>query len=470
MENNHSIEEAKLLDAAVNSLSDYFVVVDIPGSKNYLALLTQKAIPIGNNSVLSAGLYALEVDAPHEIISIGRVEGEAAIDPDLFTAKGRIREGGLLFYQLIIDIYTNCNISEESAQRVKRFIDLMQDRGEVVDLSKMTKRSALKMPSQYSFMNDKVNAVLITDKKKGLELSGQECWIVQSPKSKTEQPRIRALIGLTYEGDDITVKRRLTGFDMAVYNSICTLYVSTAERSNDPAIFTPQDIWSAMNGIKGRGKPSRAQVEKITRAVDKMRFTSFFCDVTEELKAGYIKAPDGSSFVKGVYQGYLLAANKSVFVTEKGNIIEGYGIIQKPILYEYNALKGHVINVDFDLLDTSKKVSNSEDVIVFRAYLLQQIQLLKHGSRNNPKILFETIYEETGTPAPGNRVQPGNYTNDSAYQTGLRKAAKADKDKIEGILSSWIDKGWISGFQEVKKGRSVIGVVVEYKENRLIAE
>lgn len=312
--------------------------------------------------------------------------------------------------------------------------------------------------STYGIMNDKASAQLLQDS--GLfkqRADGQLVlqWAVnQAPQKREEVP---VYIALTYEGTEGRITKKLTAFDKAVYEAVSTrFYYWKQENPQKPLYITPQEIWRTMNGKKsgdGKAKPSKAQVQRICDSLDKMRFTRFYMDISEEIRAFDLHIDD-ERIISGYIDSYLLNSSVVEFVTDKGNTVSGYRIGEEPILYTYNDVKNHLLYVPYEMLDTSTNTSDSENVTEFRNYLLQQIQLMKNAAESGKKgryfkrnniILLETIYKDTGIQTPEERIA-GDYANEATRRQLVRRSRKADRQKIEGILDAWKAKGWIKDY------------------------
>lgn len=310
----------------------------------------------------------------------------------------------------------------------------------------------------YGLMNDKATTQLIQDEDIFTrEPNGQVTlkWAVdQSPR--TAKKPIPVYMSLTMDKQEMQMTKKLNAFDNAVYNAIATrFYYWRQSNEETPLYITPQEIYKTMNGKQSRDRsatPSTKQIEKICKSMDKMRFTRLYMDISGEIRAKYIMFND-ERVTDGRIDTYLLECDKVEFKTEKGTIVQGYRIKEEPILYTYNAAKKHILYVPFELLDTSKTVQNGDFVAEFRNYLLQQIENLKNGKRNSSKIKIDSIYEATNIETPEMRTYEGDYKDRRTYMATLRKAKKADRDKIEGILEAWKQKEWIKDyFPLTKKG------------------
>ena len=320
------------------------------------------------------------------------------------------------------------------------------------------RRSPLRDIHTYGLMNDNTSTHMLQEGEIfQTEADGQLVvrWAV--PQAKPPEP-IMTLLALSYEGTDGKITRKLTAFDKAVYEAVATrFYYWKLDNDQKPLYITPQEVWRTMNGKRsgdGKAKPSQKQVQRICNSLDKMRFTRVYMDITKEIEAFKLHIND-ERIASGEIDDYLLNSSKVTFMTDKGNKVEGYRLTEEPIIYTYNSIKGHLLFVPYDLLDTSANTSDSENVTEFRNYLLQQIQLMKNAKEGKGKfkrnniILISTIYEGTGILPPEERANTTSSTSDNARQTYIRKTRKADREKIEGILDAWKDKKWIKDYDAI---------------------
>ena len=275
--------------------------------------------------------------------------------------------------------------------------------------------------------------------------------------------------------------------DRAVYDAVSSIYAhAVSEHQKGPIIVTLSDVWAVLNGINGKSRPNERQKEKIKRIMEKYNSIELTLDFTNEITARgrYIKdiIPDDSAIATGRYRGRLLQFDSVIFMSEKGNVVEGgFRLLSPPVIYEYSKIHHQVLELDIGLLDTSDTVSNTDDVIAFRSYLLRRIGLMKNGSLNNPFIDLNTIYTEAGVSLPSDRIERAKYGNEHSFQTAVARQAKTDLEKIKEILNSWIGKesqgepgkfyradgsaAWIKGYREVKKGRDTGALEILFFED-----
>lgn len=324
---------------------------------------------------------------------------------------------------------------------------------------KRFRRNPLTDIAYFGIMNDKASASLLQDPMDVFKQKpdGQFAlrWAVnQAPEKATP---VMTYMALSYEGAEGNITKKLTAFDKRVYEAISTrFYYWQQDNQQRPLYITPQEIWRTMNGKSsrdGKAKPGEAQVNRICESLDKMRFTRFIMDITAEIEA-YKLSIDDERITNGRIETYLLNSSKVIFTTEKGNTVSGYRIGEEPILYTYNKVKNHLLYVPYEMLDTSDFTSDSENVVEFKGYLLQQIQLMKNAEegkkgkrfKRNNVILLETLYRDTGILPPEDRTEGKAYQNDTIRQREVRRFRQADRQKVEGILAAWVAKGWIKGY------------------------
>ena len=453
-------ESAGKFQAALDAVRDYLQIIgpatDEKKKDNYLWMAITS-----DELGLPRGLYLVDynliiygVDAPTDDQEGGLVQ--LKLEDETTPAT---------IYQLLLDLYsedldgelTHPLTQEQRAAIQEGVVAQLADDGAL-----MITRAALAPITKYIIPHSRLQnkmTVFNLDILRDISLDGQMTLVgtQQYLKFKDSDPddmdHIAAVVSLAYTGiDSATIKRnKMDGYDVQIMNAISSLYqYSMNERPGEPVILTPQSIWACMNGGKGRAR--EPQLARLARSLDKWRLTYCTLDITNEIAKHRLKnIPDGSRLVSGKYEGFLLHADKITFKTEKNNIIEGYRILSEPIIFEYNRVHGQIYTVPIELLDTSDKVNNTEDVIAFRGYLVQRIEAMRRGDLDNDVIRLETIYQEAGIEPPELRIRGKRYQDP---RRELRKQAKKDRDKIAGILESFKGKGYILGYEEVVKGSS----------------
>lgn len=390
-------------------------------------------------------------------------EGQA----DAETLKANIEEITKVIEEskrILSELYEMAGMAQEEDEDIKGLasLQLFADPEEKEEAAgeKPKRRPPLPTIKNYALMNDKVTNVLSkTDAPFFIDNNGNLkliCKVKQGENKDTRKP-ITTGIALTYEGAKLN--QRINAFDISVYNAITTNFFYWKKEYSGDLYITPGEIWRTMNGKTGNETPTNDQLDRVISSVNKMSSIRCEIDMSEDIVEKKIKL-NGSTFDTLLIQGNLLLTRCVVIANEKGVKMRSYRIREEPILYEYNSIKKRLIYFDYELLDTSDEVANTENVIEFRNYLILQIQLMKNGPRNNNKILFSTIYQSTGIKPPEERVKRENYTSETSYKNKIRQERMKDKKKILSILKSWKKKNFISDFKEVKKRNAVIGVTI----------
>ena len=72
-----------------------------------------------------------------------------------------------------------------------------------------------------------------------------------------------------------------------------------------------------------------------------------------------------------------------------------------------------------------------------------------NGNMRENKILYNTIYKDSGIERPK-----------------LSKDFKRDRDIIKKLLDEWLDQGLITGYEDMKEGRSYVGIIFSINEEK----
>lgn len=249
--------------------------------------------------------------------------------------------------------------------------------------------------------------------------------VLWNPKEAEKDERKRITIPIlpeTYE-----LPERVTPFDMVVHNAICTLLESGR------AVFTPSEIYRAMNGLTNCEYVQMTAIEHIRRSVEKMRVILLTIDRTE-----LIEKADGLEELKVTIENYMLPVKKYMF-NFKNATVAGYALLDIPPLLEHSKSLKKVRTLPIELLNI-KKLRSSTEIIIVKNYLLTQIELMKNGRSN--VILYSTLFDECG-------IDSQNPTITKRY-----------RGYIEKMLEQWKEQGYITGYKQKKKCRTMYGIEI----------
>lgn len=228
----------------------------------------------------------------------------------------------------------------------------------------------------------------------------------------------------------------LSTYDKSIINGVTSLL----ECGN--AVFSIPMLYHAMTG-KPNPTVDEQLFEDLGGRLEKMRRMMLSIDLTEESRANFITDANGDplDIQNLTIEGYLLPLNKLTGVIN-GKKTELFQLLDNPPLYTYSKLKHQLASVPIALLGAP--VNNNATTIPLKTYLLQRVELMKN--KNNSiranNILYDSIYAELGDT----------------------DASKTRKMRIRSytttILEHFIQQGYISGYEEYKKGRAIAGIVI----------
>lgn len=340
------------------------------------------------------------------------------------------------------------------------------------ELEKQTQaigQSIIEKIKYYGLMHDNVNQEIIKRQPKAVKTKQTTADGKEEEKITSLQWKLDALnngkvevpvyIAITAE-NDFPIEN-YNKFDDAVSAAIGTL-AHAQNGGRYPIDVTTDQLFRVMNGKRDLKRGARPkQAKRIDDSMDKMRFSHIYIDRTAEAEMLNYKLQD--SRVSGaIIDDNVLHASRITITLENNKKVRGYRILQEPILYTYNREKNRLHLVPYDLLDVSATTEITENVIELRNYLLFRIESLYTGAYKNNKILFKTLYEETGILPPEMRLNRENYKDTETYTANIRKQRAKDRKKVSEILTDWKKKQYISSF-EINNEDNSIRIVLNKK-------
>jgi hypothetical protein len=284
-----------------------------------------------------------------------------------------------------------------------------------------------KIPKTYAITNNKLS----NEMTKEFVNRGSISLGVMNIDKKNE---VRTYNSLTYDDKNISItgRQEFTAYDRAIHNAVCSLYAA----GND--IITPSMVYRAVTGMTETEKVSEQSIEAVKKSLDKSRFLRLKVDFTEEAKAR------GWNVDKTEIDSYLLPA-KVVIVEAGGNKLEAYKIFETPELYKYSQRSKQIISIPLGLLDTKEATRNTEEIISIKEYLIRRIEIMKHNKDMSRKIIYDTIFEESGITI-----------TDKKHKLRIR-------EYITSILSLWQTRDkYIKNFKEYKEGNAFKGIAISF--------
>ena len=325
------------------------------------------------------------------------------------------------------------NESEESIYKFLKRLESEKQRGNL---------PVLKNAEKYNLLNDKAVYALVGSFFSLGEIDGQTFMDFAVNEAGKKASPVPVYITLTYDGAANILSRRINAFDESVFNSVCTFSCYNKTK------FTAAELWRLMNGYHGnvRKNPTKNQLKRVINSLEKLSGIRLRMDISEELKAGYFTIDD-ERVVNGCVNVFFLPAESCLLKTENSKIVAGYELLREPFFLAYHRAKKHVITVPYELL--SAGAAGGKYHAELRDFMLKRISSMKAGVFGSRKIAFtgsDSVYANTGIPAPEERIRRENYTLQRDYKAAVRREAAGDREVIRGILTAWREKGFIRDF------------------------
>jgi hypothetical protein len=284
---------------------------------------------------------------------------------------------------------------------------------------------------------------------------------VRKKRGKIEQ--VTSMCSFSYVDDaDLEIlnkngRFKITAYDRRVYNAVGTLWL------NERRTISLTEIFAIMNGY-AKSNPSSKQLQAVERSIAKLNSIRISIDMTEEAQANIIKDKDAlikagilkskSDKVKSVIlKGNMLYCEVGVITSEQGKVFKIVQIIKEPSLLTYNRVKNTLISIPMKYIGLTNS-NATEKTMAFQDYLLMRIISYQRGKMRENKILYETLYRDSGIDRP--------------------KGAKdffRDRETVRKLFDEWQKKGLILSYNEVKEGQSFVGIVFQVEsEHKAIKE
>ncbi len=222
------------------------------------------------------------------------------------------------------------------------------------------------------------------------------------------------------------LSRELTSFDKRVYIAAGALYTNSYD------VATVGQIYAAMGN---RSSPNTRDVQRIRDSLNKMMMTEIMIDNTKEVTANY-KYPHYKYFGALLPMEYIEANVNGVLVDC------AIHFFREPPLLSFARGRNQITTIRREVLESP--LSKTEKNLRIDNYLIEQIAKIKKGSRNNPKILFDTLFKECDITASREK------------QRAKQRATKGSKD---GVIFQYLDHykecGYIKGYQRHDDGVTI---------------
>lgn len=288
-------------------------------------------------------------------------------------------------------------------------------------------------PKQFLAPLDKVSSMAFEGK-----LNSPELLMLAMERKGSKKP-VTTMVSIDFDeaqaqGLGISGTKELTAYDRAIHDAITSLYIDGGNEYITIGMIYQTLIGNTSEYKKVSGKAKQA----ISESINKLMFSRLTIDAKEEEDAFYkgLKLSQKSTVLPAV----------SYTVSINGQAQEAIKVLMPPPLYTYAEAKGQIGRVDLKLLATP--LTNTEETINLKDYLLRRVLTIKGSSKLSPSIVYETIYQKLNVDAP--------------TQGALRKKKAGVRKNVKAILDYWKQEGFIKGYVENKRAKEVYSVTIRY--------
>lgn len=229
---------------------------------------------------------------------------------------------------------------------------------------------------------------------------------------------------------------KITDFDIRVLEAVTNICKRFYEQ-DAKCYVTLEEICRTMKykNRKSTGSSAPGFLQKVRASMDKLRFTRIVMDITQELEHTDLKFND-SRFTTGIIDANFIHADWGMFINEKGNRLEGYHILEMPILSAYYIRKKQVLYIPYNIFDVSDQIPKTrrhEIVLGFTAYLVRRIAWMNSNGKQPAKILLKTLYEDTAIPTP-DKIEERRALEDQDEPKAITEKTEGTRQNIKGKI------------------------------------
>lgn len=173
-------------------------------------------------------------------------------------------------------------------------------------------------------------------------------------------------VNLKADKNIILSNPNITQYDLAVMDASYTLYVC------GKMAFTPEMIVRTMSGnMKQTVSPQ--MIGAVTKSINKLKFIRIKIEYTDEMIARRkLKKGERASI-----ESNLMPLRELDVRLRNQKIVHGYQFSECPVLYKYAADINQIISVPTRLFETNAFLSDTDEVIVIKRYLIRRIEAMR---------------------------------------------------------------------------------------------
>lgn len=263
--------------------------------------------------------------------------------------------------------------------------------------------------------------------------------VVTGTNPKNRRKEIITYVSLKIEDlkHELPAISRLDPFDGEVLSACISLYAEGNE------YVTPEMIYRHMLGNKRGARLHPQMREAILASLRKLRLTSIIIRAEQELEAGYSK--------KSRYEGVILPNEviEDETVSLNGeNVRDCIHFFRNSPLYDYADDKNQISRIPVAMLDVP--ADNDKEFIILKGYLAR-----RYAEARNPNSKL------------GNIIRYYSLFAYMGIDSDNRKHTKRIRDKVKLILETWKKAGYITGYEEIKEGRTIAKIKIKMPRKKV---
>ena len=260
-------------------------------------------------------------------------------------------------------------------------------------------------------------------------------------------------VDLSKRESDINSTSKITQYDRAVMDAVYTLFIYGAK------VFTPEMVGRVMCGDL-ESDITMNKVERISISIEKLAGIHISLDCTTEMvQRKIIKSGEQQR-----YEGYLLPVKGAKVLSGNHRLrgMDAYVIEGNFPLYQYADQVSQIISIPIDVLKACKTVSNTDETIVLKRYLIQRIEAMKNQRNSmSSKVISYEWYDAKKGEYNG-LLHALGYKQDDYKQWRIKR--NEIHKKVLAILSDLEKEKYIHGWKVNVEGKQKItGVTILLK-------
>lgn len=264
------------------------------------------------------------------------------------------------------------------------------------------------------------------------ELEGVELDVSSESERRKGKSVIEA-VSISLDEEGVSISKPMSQYDSDVHSAVATLYVA------GNTCVTAAQICQTLTGSK---KARATQIREVVESLEKQRRAFVNIDLVEEARGRELQF-EGSPVTSLKISGYMLPVEKISIQTRNGKVVDGYRLLEAPILYRHASMLKQVVSYPQKILETGDAGSNTKRRTVIKNYLARRIGQISGKGRVSNRIKLATVYEKA-------EINPSD-----------RNQRKDANDYVLKLLNQWQEVKVIKGYRQIKDGLRITAYDIE---------